>query len=174
MSCVTSRADVERFKSAIAQGIGLQFDETGLISWRGAGAAPAETRASGDAYLRGLEEEPSRGEMMALARELTVCETSFFRNQEQFDALARSYSRPASGRAARRRCCARCQRAALRAKRPIPSPSRRERESPIRRGASASARSISIPTRSAAPPAGVIRRGRCARLRRTFAPVVLR
>ena len=43
---------------------------------------------SGNAYLAGLELEPSRIEIAALARELTVGETYFFRNNEQFRALA--------------------------------------------------------------------------------------
>ena len=43
---------------------------------------------SSDAYLWGLQREPSSGEIDALARELTVGETYFFRNIEQFRALA--------------------------------------------------------------------------------------
>ncbi len=80
---------MERFRSAISHNIGLQFDDTKL----GFLGEVLERRLqklarSNDAYLRSLEHESSRGEMSALARELTVCETYFFRNQEQFHALA--------------------------------------------------------------------------------------
>jgi chemotaxis protein methyltransferase CheR len=47
-----------------------------------------ERDCSNDAYLRALEGRSAGGEIMALAQELTVGETYFFRNNEQFRALA--------------------------------------------------------------------------------------
>jgi hypothetical protein len=49
----------------------------------GPGVQRAGLSARGD-----LEREPSRSEIGALAQELTVGETYFFRNHEQFQALA--------------------------------------------------------------------------------------
>lgn len=81
--------DVERFRAAIIAQIGLQFDDAKL----GFLGEVLQRRLdklgrSGDAYLRDLEHQPSSREITALARELTVGETYFFRNREQFRALA--------------------------------------------------------------------------------------
>jgi chemotaxis protein methyltransferase CheR len=80
---------MERFRAALCQRIGLQFNDARLghlgevlqrrIDKYGRGSA---------AYLWELEYEPSPGEISALARELTVGETYFFRNHEQFEVLA--------------------------------------------------------------------------------------
>lgn len=89
MNCLASRLDLERFRVAIVQRIGLQFDDAKL-SFLGEvlqRRLDKLGRASG-AYLWDLEREPSSGELAALARELTVGETFFFRNNEQFRALA--------------------------------------------------------------------------------------
>lgn len=89
MTNTATAREIERFRSAITQRIGLQFDDARLdylhevfrrrIAKRGCDSAD---------YLRHLEHEQSGGEISALARELTVGETYFFRNHEQFDALA--------------------------------------------------------------------------------------
>lgn len=84
-----TRHDLERFRAAIVQRIGLQFDDARLefledVLQRRLGTL----RSSSDVYLLGLEREPPRGELSALARELTVGETYFFRNNEQFRAFA--------------------------------------------------------------------------------------
>ena len=89
MICQATRLDLERFRAAIVQQIGLQFDDARL----GFLAEVLQRRLdklghSSDAYLWGLQREPARGEINALARELTVGETYFFRNIEQFRALA--------------------------------------------------------------------------------------
>jgi chemotaxis protein methyltransferase CheR len=69
--------------------IGLRFDDTklnfldDLLQRRLKKVGRAD-----DVYLRELECKPSEGELAALARELTVGETYFFRNIEQFRALA--------------------------------------------------------------------------------------
>jgi chemotaxis protein methyltransferase CheR len=83
------RPDLERFRAAIIQRIGLQFDEAkfgflGEVLQR----RLHKLGLSNDAYLQGLEDPCSSGELTALARELTVGETYFFRNNEQFRALA--------------------------------------------------------------------------------------
>jgi chemotaxis protein methyltransferase CheR len=89
VSCQATTYELERFRAAVSQRIGLQFDDAKLgylgevlqrrIDKCGRGCA---------AYLWELEYEPSEGEISALARELTVGETYFFRNHEQFEALA--------------------------------------------------------------------------------------
>jgi chemotaxis protein methyltransferase CheR len=80
--------EMERFRSAITQRIGLQFDDARLDYlnevFQRRIAKDGRDRA---AYLRNLEHEQSGCEISALARELTVGETYFFRNHEQFDAL---------------------------------------------------------------------------------------
>jgi chemotaxis protein methyltransferase CheR len=80
---------VERFKAAITQRLGLQFDDTKL----GFLGEVLQRRiekigCSSDTYLWTLEGDPSNPELGALAQELTVTETYFFRNNEQFRALA--------------------------------------------------------------------------------------
>ncbi|HEY6255054.1 MAG TPA: protein-glutamate O-methyltransferase CheR [Xanthobacteraceae bacterium] len=89
MSLQASGPDVERFRNAISAQIGLQFDDAKL----GFLGEVLQRRLdklghSGDAYLRGLEHRPSSRELTALAQDLTIGETYFFRNHEQFRALA--------------------------------------------------------------------------------------
>src|SRR5436853_5298623 len=80
---------MERFRSAISQQIGLRFDDARLGFLGEVLQRRLEEFGRGsDAYLWELEYEPSPGEITALARELTVGETYFFRNNEQFRALA--------------------------------------------------------------------------------------
>jgi chemotaxis protein methyltransferase CheR len=81
--------ELERFRTAISRRLGLQFDDTKL------GLLDTVLRQrldmlgrSGGTYLQTLEEEPTGEELGALAQELTVTETHFFRNNEQFRALA--------------------------------------------------------------------------------------
>jgi chemotaxis protein methyltransferase CheR len=81
--------EIERFRNAITQRIGLQFDDARLdylneVFQR----RVAKCARDSAAYLRDLEYEQLGAEISALARELTVGETYFFRNHEQFDALA--------------------------------------------------------------------------------------
>jgi chemotaxis protein methyltransferase CheR len=81
--------EMQRFRNAVIERMGLQFEDTKLdflaqvlqrrVDERGRGSAAA--------YLSELEREPSGAEISALARELTIGETYFFRNHEQFDAL---------------------------------------------------------------------------------------
>jgi chemotaxis protein methyltransferase CheR len=85
----TTTRELERFRNAITHRIGLQFDDARLdylseVFQR----RIVQCGRDGPAYLRHLEHEPSGSEISALARELTVGETYFFRNHEQFDALA--------------------------------------------------------------------------------------
>jgi len=80
---------MERFRSAVGQRIGLRFDDAKLGFLGEVLQRRLEKFGRGsDAYLWELEYEPSQGEITALARELTVGETYFFRNNEQFRALA--------------------------------------------------------------------------------------
>ena len=88
MNLQASRLDLERFRAAILQQIGLNFDDAklgflGEVLQRRLDKLeqPSET------YLRGMERDGLNGEISALARELTVGETYFFRNIEQFRAL---------------------------------------------------------------------------------------
>ena len=89
MNCQATRSDVERFRAAVTRRIGLHFDEAkqgflGEVLGRRLGKLG---RAS-EPYLWSLEQEPWGREWSALAQELTVGETYFFRNKEQFRALA--------------------------------------------------------------------------------------
>ena len=89
MSSQATSRDLQRFRAAITQRIGLQFDDARL----GFLGEVLERRLdklghSSEAYLWALQREPPNGEINALARELTVGETYFFRNIEQFRALA--------------------------------------------------------------------------------------
>jgi chemotaxis protein methyltransferase CheR len=79
---------VERFRAAVSRRFGLSFDDTKTsfleeVLERRAGQA----HRSADAYLASFEGEAS-AELRALLPELTVGETYFFRNKDQFRALA--------------------------------------------------------------------------------------
>lgn len=89
MNGPVTRRHLERFRAAIVREIGLQFDDAKL----GFLGEVLERRLdqlgrSGADYLSDLEREPWQGEFTTLARALTVGETYFFRNSEQFRALA--------------------------------------------------------------------------------------
>jgi chemotaxis protein methyltransferase CheR len=84
-----TRIDLERFRAAIVERIGLRFDDARL----GFLGEVLQRRLdklghSSESYLWGLQRGEANGEITALARELTVGETYFFRNIEQFQALA--------------------------------------------------------------------------------------
>lgn len=81
--------DVERFRAAVARGLGLLFDDSklGYLSE----VFQRRTEATGwpvVKYLDQLERQPFNGELGALAPELTVAETYFFRHLDQFRAFA--------------------------------------------------------------------------------------
>ena len=81
--------DVDRFQAAIVDRIGLRFDDAkrgflGNVLRR----RLEDLGQPSDAYLTNLEQRPSTNEISSLAGELTVGETYFFRNGEQFRALA--------------------------------------------------------------------------------------
>jgi chemotaxis protein methyltransferase CheR len=89
VSIAASRDDLVRFRDAIVHQIGLQFDDAklgflGEVLQR----RLSKLGHSSNDYLSALESRPSDGECPALARELTVGETYFFRNIEQFRVLA--------------------------------------------------------------------------------------
>jgi chemotaxis protein methyltransferase CheR len=81
--------DLERFRAAIVQQIGLQFDDAKLPFLRQVLQRRLDRLDCVSAgYLDKLEAGPQRGELTALAQELTVSETYFFRHNDQFRALA--------------------------------------------------------------------------------------
>ncbi|MGB6539008.1 MAG: protein-glutamate O-methyltransferase CheR [Xanthobacteraceae bacterium] len=89
MSVAATSYEAERFRELLSQRIGLSFDNAklgflGEVLRRRIDACGRDCTA----YLCGLEHEPPAEELSMLARELTVGETYFFRNHEQFQALA--------------------------------------------------------------------------------------
>jgi chemotaxis protein methyltransferase CheR len=89
VSIASAREDLERFRTAIIQRMGLQFDDARL-GFLGEVLQRRLHRLgqSSANYLLGLESRSADDEFNVLARELTVGETYFFRNIEQFRALA--------------------------------------------------------------------------------------
>ncbi len=88
MNAAVDAARVERFRTLVARHLGLQFDDA-KIGWL-ADVLRRRMECSGVAaepYLARLAAGPSRNELGALAQELTVGETYFFRNIDQFHAL---------------------------------------------------------------------------------------
>lgn len=88
MSAAAFPEQVERFRSLIADRLGLQFEDA-RTAWL-AEVLDRRVDASGvtaEPYLAGLQAAVPPAELAALARELTVGETYFFRNIEQFAAL---------------------------------------------------------------------------------------
>lgn len=97
MTPMESERDLERFRSAVSRLLGLHFDETRLASLSEALERRVEAnREPRSAYLERIEGgNPPHEEVRALAQELTVGETYFFRNMEQFRAFA-EIARPLS------------------------------------------------------------------------------
>jgi chemotaxis protein methyltransferase CheR len=84
----TAPADLERFRELIGRRLGLQFEDARLASLGELLSQRAETCGeSSDGYLGRLEAEWPRSEEKALAQALTVAETYFFRNADQWRAL---------------------------------------------------------------------------------------
>lgn len=105
MSHLAPRLDVERFRAFTANRLGLHFDDTKLdflaeVLWR----RLESTGLTADAYLDRAETQLPRSERQALARELTVGETYFFRNIDQFHALRQAAVPERLRAAAQRRC----------------------------------------------------------------------
>ena len=89
MTALAASRNVERFRAAITQRLGLQFEDAKLGFLGEVLQRRIEKRkSSSDRYLWALETESLSDELGALAQELTVTETYFFRNNEQFRVLA--------------------------------------------------------------------------------------
>ena len=89
MSAAPTAADLERFRSAIANRLGLDVDEGKLgfladVLRRRLDAS----RRDADQYLDRLERGPTADELDPLVHELTVPETYFFRHFDQVRAFA--------------------------------------------------------------------------------------
>ena len=80
MICPATVPDVERFRAVITWRMGLRFEDAklGFLGEVLRGRLKM-LRRDGGGYLCELEYDPPPGEMAALARELTVGETYFFR-----------------------------------------------------------------------------------------------
>ena len=88
---VLDRTDIERFRAIVARRFGLQYDDGKLdfladvLRHR----MVAARSPSFDAYVEHLTADPKRSdELRALAEQLTVTETFFFRNADNFRAFA--------------------------------------------------------------------------------------
>lgn len=80
---------VERFRDAVVRRLGLYFDEAKLGFLGEVLQRRVETTELPlESYLAGLESYPGKGELGRLAEALTVGETFFFRNNDQFRAFA--------------------------------------------------------------------------------------
>lgn len=89
MIATVGPSDVECFRSIVERRLGLQFDDSKL----GFLGDVLRRRLNADGrlceiYLGRLEAEAPQDELRALARELTVAETYFFRNIDQFRAFS--------------------------------------------------------------------------------------
>jgi chemotaxis protein methyltransferase CheR len=78
----------QRFRDVISRSLGLQFDETRLPFLSEQLASRSQSnRQSNEDYLTQWERGAPRDEVRALAPALTVAETYFFRNRQQFRVL---------------------------------------------------------------------------------------
>jgi chemotaxis protein methyltransferase CheR len=83
------RRDLDRFRAVIVVWLGLHFDDSRLAFLGEVLRRRLDQLGRpSHAYLDDLEQKLPANEINVLARELTVCETYFFRNVEQFRALA--------------------------------------------------------------------------------------
>lgn len=81
--------DVEIFRSIVARRLGLHFEDAKVNFLTNVLRRRLETNGCGcETYLPRLKTDPSREEIGALAQELTVGETYFFRHMDQFRAFA--------------------------------------------------------------------------------------
>ena len=89
MSVDLSAQDVERFRETIAECLGLRFEDakTGFLA-DVLGARLVATNRDCAGYLNYVKFERPMTEFAALANELTVPETYFYRNIEQFHAFS--------------------------------------------------------------------------------------
>ncbi len=88
MRRLENTADVDRFRTLIHARLGLNFDETRMYFLAEVIQSRLDdTRLSAGDYLHRLEFDGAHGELTSLAAKLTVPETYFFRNREQFAAL---------------------------------------------------------------------------------------
>ncbi|MBV9511735.1 MAG: hypothetical protein JO303_15795, partial [Caulobacteraceae bacterium] len=89
MISLTRPNDLDRFGEAISRRLGLQFGDAkaGLLG-EVLERRLKTLRVRPEVYLSRLETGDCREELPRLAQELTVAETYFFRNSEQFRALA--------------------------------------------------------------------------------------
>jgi chemotaxis protein methyltransferase CheR len=89
MNVAFEACEVDRFRNTVAQRLGLQFDDAKL-GFLG-DLLRRRLGAHGDgceSYFRSLEAGTSQNEWSALVQELTVPETYFFRNMDQFRAFS--------------------------------------------------------------------------------------
>ncbi len=88
MKSLENPLTVERFRTLILNRLGLQFDDAKLGFLGEVIRQRLENLGcSADDYLTVLEDKTTDGELRPLAKELTVPETYFFRNSEQFHAF---------------------------------------------------------------------------------------
>ena len=89
MTALITSHEAERFRGIINRRLGLYFDDTrlGFLSEIVARRALV-AGGSSESYLAQLDGDWTAAESAALAQELTVGETYFFRNLDQFRALA--------------------------------------------------------------------------------------
>jgi len=89
MIAVSRLDEVERFRSLVACRLGLQFEDAKLSFLAEVLRRRLETSGRiSETYLARLEADTSREELGVLAQELTVPETYFFRNIDQFRAFS--------------------------------------------------------------------------------------
>jgi len=88
MTGLGAQSDIERFRAVICRRLGLHFEDAKLGFLNDVMQRRLEKlrRTSGD-YLQELEDKTANGELSPLAQDLTVPETYFFRNIEQFRAF---------------------------------------------------------------------------------------
>jgi chemotaxis protein methyltransferase CheR len=89
MNVAFETCEVDRFRNTVARRLGLQFDDAkvGLLGDLLRRRLDAHGSVC-ETYLRKLEAGTSQNEWIALAQELTVPETYFFRNIDQFRAFS--------------------------------------------------------------------------------------
>ncbi len=90
MSALLSAAELERFRSLISKRLGLWFDDGKLEYLANILERRLEARSEvASFYLANLDAAPkTHAELRAIAQELTVGETYFFRHTDQFRAFA--------------------------------------------------------------------------------------
>jgi len=134
VNCQVTPFEMQRFRTAVSRQIGLRFDDAKLGFLGEVLQRRLESSAAAARPICGNWNTPAARRNLGAGAELTVGETYFFRNNEQFARLPRSCCPNVSVCNEHPKCCGCCRQAARRVKKPTRWRSSRGKRLQIRPG----------------------------------------